>query len=137
MQTFLPYADFKKTAKILDRQRLGKQRVECLQILKCLLEKENRWKNHPAVRMWKNHEQCLILYGLEICKEWISRGYKDNCFEKISNFKEEKKEIIFPSWIGNENFHKSHQSNLIRKNAEHYKKFFPNVQDDLEYIWPV
>ena len=36
MQTFLPYADYTRTAKCLDRQRLGKQRVECKQILNAL-----------------------------------------------------------------------------------------------------
>ena len=34
MQTFLPYPDFARSAAVLDRQRLGKQRVEVLQILK-------------------------------------------------------------------------------------------------------
>jgi hypothetical protein len=29
MQTFLPYKSFSKTAKVLDRQRFGKQRAEC------------------------------------------------------------------------------------------------------------
>ena len=28
MQTFLPYEDFRASARVLDRQRLGKQRVE-------------------------------------------------------------------------------------------------------------
>ena len=37
MQTFLPYADFPGSAKVLDRKRLGKQRVECCQILNTLL----------------------------------------------------------------------------------------------------
>ena len=36
MQTFLPFADFSKSAACLDDKRLGKQRVECLQILKAL-----------------------------------------------------------------------------------------------------
>lgn len=36
MQTFLPYADFAECARVLDDKRLGKQRVECLQILKAL-----------------------------------------------------------------------------------------------------
>ena len=36
MQTFLVDRNMEKNAKILDRQRLGKQRVECLQILNCL-----------------------------------------------------------------------------------------------------
>lgn len=37
MQTFLPYADFRASAHVLDRQRLGKQRVETLQIMQALL----------------------------------------------------------------------------------------------------
>ena len=33
MQIFLPYKSFKKSAEVLDYQRLGKQRVEALQII--------------------------------------------------------------------------------------------------------
>lgn len=36
MQTFLPYPSFELSARVLDDKRLGKQRVECLQILKAL-----------------------------------------------------------------------------------------------------
>jgi hypothetical protein len=36
MQTFLPYPDFRKSAEVLDRQRLGKQRVEGLQLINSL-----------------------------------------------------------------------------------------------------
>lgn len=36
MNTFLPYPSFKDSAKCLDNKRLGKQRVECLQILRTL-----------------------------------------------------------------------------------------------------
>jgi hypothetical protein len=34
VQTFLPYADFAESARVLDRARLGKQRVEALQVLR-------------------------------------------------------------------------------------------------------
>lgn len=36
MQTFLPYENFNKTAQVLDRKRLGKQRVETLTIFRTL-----------------------------------------------------------------------------------------------------
>ena len=36
MQTFLPNFLYKESARVLDNKRLGKQRVECLQILKVL-----------------------------------------------------------------------------------------------------
>ena len=36
MQTFLPVADFEESARLLDSPRLGKQRVETLQILRAI-----------------------------------------------------------------------------------------------------
>lgn len=59
MQTFLPYASFTDNAQCLDRQRLGKQRVEAFQILKTLLY-GGGWQHHPVVRMWAGSEQCLV-----------------------------------------------------------------------------
>ena len=49
MQTFLPYPDFVASARCLDRRRLGKQRVEVLQLLRALLVPGSGWANHPAV----------------------------------------------------------------------------------------
>lgn len=37
IQVFLPFADFAETARVLDRRRLGKQRVEVLQIVQANL----------------------------------------------------------------------------------------------------
>lgn len=36
MQTFLPYPDFAECARVLDDKRLGKQRVECVDILRAM-----------------------------------------------------------------------------------------------------
>ena len=136
MQTFLAYPSFAMSAKVLDRQRLGKQRVETLQILNTL-ENGGAWSNHPAVKMWKGFERWLILYGVLMCQEWKRRGYKDTCEEKIR-----QKCRIFaldvppPSWLGNTQFHMSHRSNLIRKNKEFYKKYWPDVKGDIPYLWP-
>jgi len=52
MQTFLPYQNYSRCAEVLDNKRLGKQRVECLQILNALLDASKGWKQHPAVKMW-------------------------------------------------------------------------------------
>lgn len=143
MQTFLPYADFEKTAKNLDYRRLGKQRVECLQILNvlCGKSKGSGWKNHPAVRMWCGYEQALVSYGIAICNEWRARGYKDTCLEKIHGFRPppsncECIDLPMPKWFGNKSFHRSHQSNLIRKYPEYYLPIFGKVPNNLPYIWP-
>lgn len=101
MQTFLPYASFEKSARCLDNRRLGKQRVEVLQILNTLTGVSKGWNNHPAVRMWKRYERHLQVYGLVICDEWIYRGYRDTCREKIRGFSlEQEGPQDAPHWIG-------------------------------------
>lgn len=129
MQTFLPYPNFEQSAKVLDRQRLGKQRVEVLTLLK------GGWKNHPASKMWHGHERYLALYGMAICDEWISRGYKDTCREKIK-FYFERQSGSPPPWLGREDFHASHRSNLLRKSPDYYGKFGWAEGPDLPYVWP-
>lgn len=132
MQTFLPYSDFEQTAKCLDYRRLGKQRVEAAQILSCLRGvSSTRWKNHPAVKMWAGFENALEWYYNTIVREWISRGYKNNMtlYSLSSNIQK-------PEWLGNENFHAAHRSNLLRKNEEYYSQFGWTESTDLEYVWP-
>jgi hypothetical protein len=141
MQTFLPYPDYLRSAEVLDRQRLGKQRVEVVQILNALHEITDGWRNHPATRMWRGHEPQLAEYGLAICEEWIGRGYQDTCKPKIEQHLEWATSGEFtltkPLWFGDPAFHLAHQSNLLRKDPKHYGQYFPDVPTDLEYIWPV
>jgi hypothetical protein len=150
MQTFLPYESFARSAMCLDRQRLGKQRVEVLQILRTLAGQKDGWRNHPAVRMWRGYEGSLIRYGGQVCKEWTDRGYADTCWDKILAFVDdpfpayERHPTILgrllpsaePPWLGDRGFHLSHRSNLVRKLPEHYGPIFPGVPDDLPYVWP-
>tara|TARA_B100001115_G_C15731481_1_gene356306 strand:- start:30 stop:464 length:435 start_codon:yes stop_codon:yes gene_type:complete len=138
MQTFLPFADFDKSAKVLDRARLGKQRVETLQILKAL-HTGGGWSSHPATKMWVGYESALIEYGIAICKEWRARGYKDTCLEKIQAYHEHFRiqGRCIPHWLGGKDFHLSHRSNLLRKDFEYYSKHFPNEPSNLPYIWPM
>lgn len=143
MQTFLPYADFEKSAAVLDRQRLGKQRVETLQIMKALRYNKG-WVNHPATKMWRGHEGFLITYQRAVVGEWLSRGYKDTCWEKTLDafhftFGElELESYRPPPWLGDEALHLSHRSNLLRKLPAHYGPLFePGLRDDLPYVWPV
>ena len=142
MQTFLPFEDIKKTAEVLDDKRLGKQRIEAIQIARILLNITNTkgWRTHPAVKMWKGYEAYLIkVYLRTIMDEWANRGFKniasEKHYEELSSLVKNQKPIP-PNWI-TEEFTKSHQSNLLRKFSEHYSKFFLNVPSNLEYIWPI
>lgn len=135
MQTFLPFPDFAQSASVLDRQRLGKQRVETLQLLSALSPTaQSGWRNHPAARMWRGFSPALALYGITICDEWIARGYRDTCREKILPFS--TGELSMPPWLGREAFHASHRSNLLRKAPSHYSQFNWSESPDLPYIWP-
>lgn len=137
MQTFLPFPCFTKSAKCLDRQRLGKQRVECMQIAKALVGETKGWVNHPATKMWRNNIGSLCKYWDAILFEWKSRGYKDNTIYELDRILTQYniEDLSPPNWLGDTMFHLSHQSNLLRKNREHYIKYF-NVPDNMEYIWP-
>lgn len=142
MQTFLPYPDFKQSAESLDRQRLGKQRVEGLQLINSLLGLTNGkgWSNHPARNMWRGHERALVEYTAVVCQVWRARGYKDTVEEKVRGLEKEHlsdRSSDMPPWLGREDFHLSHQSNLVRKLPSHYQLLWPGVPDNLEYIWPV
>lgn len=143
MQTFFPHADLVETAKVLDRQRLGKQRVETMQIMKCFLRESGGWVNHPAVKMWKGFGWALMKYQEAICTRWVTDlGYKDTCLDKTRSIYytlsyEMQNKGIWPDWIGNEEFHVSHRSNLLRKKPDHYREFWHDTPNDLEYVWPV
>lgn len=149
MQTFLPYPEFEASARALDAKRLGKQRVETLQVVRALTRPGYGWANHPAVLMWKGFEEALGRYGLTCCEVWVGRGFGDACAASITadlgaaglrGFRtqhELEQAGALPPWLGDEEFHRSHRSALIRKDPDHYGPLFPGTPDDLPYVWPV
>jgi hypothetical protein len=149
VQTFLPHPGFRESALVLDRRRLGKQRVEALQMLRGLTVPGYGWRRHPAVRMWTGYEEALVRYGLEVCRVWRERGYRDGCAAQlVAQFAAARpgtavrgqRELAeageLPPWLGDDAFHRSHRSALVRKDPETYTPLFPQVPDDLPYVWP-
>lgn len=136
MQTFLPLEDFEQSARVLDKSRLGKQRVETLQILKALADPSYGWQKHPAVAMWRGSDGWLREYGIAVCQEWKRRGYKDSCEQQIRDIACGLTNLCKPWWLGDPRFHISHQSNLLRKAPWAYGHLWPDVPRDLEYWWP-
>ena len=149
VQTFLPYADFERSARVLDPKRLGKQRVEVIQVVRALTRPDYGWANHPAVLMWKGHEEALGRYGLVCCEVWTALGHGDTCAATIvgdlrdagvTRIRSEADLVAaraMPPWLGDEDLHRSHRSSLVRKDPDHYRPHFPDVPDDLPYVWPV
>lgn len=137
MQTFLPIADFVESAKVLDYKRLGKQRLECKQILQAIYF-NGGWASHPATKMWRGYERALGEYWLTMCREWAARGYTDNMSSQAGRFLASMQSVplVLPHWFGCEKFHASHRSNLLRKNPTHYEKFGWSEGPHLPYVWP-
>jgi hypothetical protein len=156
MQTFLPYPDFVRSARSLDRARLGKQRLEAWQILRCnmlvlsagpaaclsTLEGVG-WRNHPAVRMWRGYEGALCLYGLAVCDEWARRGYRDSLGVRFRAALGSWPDTTLPPWLRTPRVRRavcaSHQSRLVAKLPTHYGALWPTVQPcgPEGYVWPV
>lgn len=161
MQTFVPYPDAAKSAAVLDQKRLGKQRVETLQLLlwlhavkivdwdsRFVVPRISKW-THPAMQMWAGNERALLRYQDAFCDEWTSRGFKDTCKEKshlvVELINSDSASEEWPSWWGNRAMHKAHRSNLVWKDRSYYGKKFPRElpktdsdlkESYLEYIWP-
>jgi hypothetical protein len=149
MQTFLPVADFAESARLLDSPRLGKQRVETLQILRAIELPDYGWANHPAVLMWRGRTPALVAYGLAMARIWRERGFADTTEAQIGEFAPDvvglpQEELadggLLPTWVGDEALHRSHRSNLIAKDPDFYRPRFAELfgpePADLPYVWP-
>jgi hypothetical protein len=120
-----------------------------LQIVRALTRPVYGWKHHPAVVMWRGHEEALGAYGLAMCREWCGRAHADTCAATIvadlaaagvptppRSQDELARAGALPRWLGDEAFHRSHRSALRRKDPAHYAERFADVPDDLDYVWP-
>lgn len=149
MQTFLPVPDFVESARLLDSPRLGKQRVETLQVLRALELPDYGWASHPVVRMWRGRTAGLVGYGRAMVRVWRERGFADSTDLQIAEFAPESADVpqaelaeagLLPSWIGDEAVHRSHRSNLLAKDPDFYRprftELFGTEPDDLPYLWP-
>jgi hypothetical protein len=153
MQTFLPYIDYKQTAEVLDSKRLNKQILECYQILNVLSNPSPTagWRNHPAVKMWREHEFSLYDYVQAMIIEANKRGIKTE--NNLSNITRLRKThglqwgLGTPEWMHNKKFLKrittTHKANLFKKAPEMYPQFFEALEskhnkpccDRCQYFW--
>lgn len=145
MQTFVPFPDLSASAQALDDRRLGKQRVETLQVMRALTIEGYGWRHHPAVAMWRGHRPALMAYQDACCDEWARRGFADTCRAKtLETLDADARDgedyragrIPMPAWWARPEVHRSHRSKLLAKDPEFYRERFPHDPDDLEYVWP-
>ena len=165
MQTFLPVPDFWGSATLLDRQRLGKQRVENYQIMQALTgltwspeptgvnvegagfdvvpyDPPASVAKHWVTAMWRGHELELWLYQAAVCDEWTSRGYRDTCRDKTYWLARVAGVLSHPvrrdpEWFGDDEFHAQHRARLVAKDPAFYGPLFPGTDpiDDYDFRW--
>lgn len=101
------------------------------------------WTRHPAKVMWEGHALALLEYQRAVCREWVRRGYKDSCWVKSVYLLAPHRDRLLalgedalPAWHGRDDFHASHQANLVRKAPDFYTELFPTADPEAPYIWP-
>lgn len=146
MQTFLPYQCFTESVIHLDTRRAWKQVIEARQIIDCLEGRKTGWANHPAVKMWVGHIPELKLYFnvfLGYCKNTHAintkyEPYDETHFQCRSAGQGIGNIMVWPWWLGQEEFHRAMRARLIEKDRAFYLPQFPGDEgyNGGKYWWP-
>jgi hypothetical protein len=151
MQTFLPSSNILWSAMELDSKRLNKQILEAYQILKTISTGAKAWGNHPAVLMWKGHEQALASYARTMASEAEKRGIKvDKNLANLDILEHQYGHTWgtnMPKWFDKESMSRivaTHRANLYRKDPIFYEAYATAVTSEYNkpccekclYFWP-
>ena len=138
MQVFVPYASPYRVALCLDMRRLNKQIIECRQILSAIRGESNAWKNHPCVKMYRDHTEWLehYMFCLECYRESVrARDEQDPDEMWIQSHLAEdwsiKADAITPPFL-TEEFCKHHRDRLFTKSPEWYRDLFTHCEEAYE-----
>lgn len=162
MQTFLPYPDYQRTADVLDSARRWKQCIEARQLVNALEQgplcrydlaerrfvygpivgsrppagfayRKTPWYGHPAAVMWRGRVESLKRYHDVMLSTVLRLRTHD---VKAFGLYGADPAATPPDWLGRESFHRSHRSNLLRKDPVFYGRYGWTEPNDLEYVWP-
>ena len=148
MQTFLMWRNYAFSMLHLDPRRLFKQRLEAEGILREITGRSDRWKNHPAVRMWKGYAPALTGYVWCISQAAKKRGLAYITLDepKMAQIADEagvgpdiprviaefmadelpdfttRPPVTLPPWWADDRLYLSHRSSLLRKAKEGWRK---------------
>jgi hypothetical protein len=133
MQTFLPYFDPERVARILDDKRLRAQLKEGAQIDAAIHNHLNRieigYCYHPATLMWYEYRPALRWY-----RYYLGVEYQRRFGSQHKNTPELPDTFDLPWWWGDDRITTSHRRALWRKLPSHYPRKWAGAGD---YFWPV
>lgn len=132
MQVFVPYQQPFEVATDLDTRRLNKQIIECRQILAAIRGESNAWKNHPVVKMYRDHVVWLEYYMF--CLECMLESHRMSDLKEYDELDEltklslewsNKADAIRPPFL-TEEFCAQHRNRLYTKDPEYYN--YPDAE---------
>ncbi len=132
MMIWLPYPDFTKSVSCLNTQHLNRQRANC-QVLSKSFISPNRWNHVPTFKAWKNYYEVFQYYHDVCVKEWVKRGFRTIAVLYEAP-KPDKRDL--PWFIGEEQYHASHRSNLLRLDPTYAGIEGWREPSNLPYLWP-
>jgi len=128
MQVFVPYPNPIQCAAALDFRRLNKQIFECKQIIKAIRGESTAWKNHPVVKMYRDHVYWLECY--QHCLECYRSSqilYSSDHDEAAMDYEMAEEwsataQVITPGFLTDE-FTLHHKVRLYTKEPEYYTQW--------------
>lgn len=154
MIAYLPFDSFPRSVKCLSDHHLQQQIIDIRDIIYLTVrhrlvdipeqfqldrnDADQLWETnqrHPAVATWMQHNRSLAVLGEDSCKEWIARSYTDTMLPVFGRLLSEPFPIVYPSWLGRQDIHRSHQSALIQLDPDHYGHYQWSVKHS-EIVWP-
>jgi hypothetical protein len=157
MQVFLPSPDYYESLFLLDKKRLGKQRVEAKQLIDTILDRpmangkpRKGWYNHPAAVMYRQYIDSLIHYYNMSLAAFVLTGGVNKKLEHEPYVRDTYNHSL-PWWLGVKEIHASHRGRLKFKGkldvlSDRIKKFTgvrgpnkwlkENKLPDLNYFTP-
>lgn len=122
----MPFPNLCKSAEVLDDKTLADQ--FCL-VRSLLLAFFNNAEVPGSCENWRGYDNALCMYGVAIHRELKARGYQytDKLLQGYLCAKNE--DFKTPQWFGDAEIHAYDRAFLLRKNPEHYKRFYWNVKN--------
>ena len=134
--TWLPYANMRLSAHVLDASTLGVQLGQTITILRIIAHKNcgGQLRYHSTTLSWMEHPGALVLYADCIYREIAARGYdledvppSPRSADGLSLYDIPSewcaRDPTVPDWLGIERIHASHRASLLNKDLAWYSQY--------------
>ena len=142
---YLPVQSYPRVCALLDDRLLWEQHGVIRSIIEELCHSGIRRVGLSAIAApWAGCAGSLLVFLLASCGERRQRGAKNAVLDYEQSWEwvvqaqqlDARKVQRQPNWMAIQALQASHQSVLIRRDPEHYARWFPNAPLNMPYLWP-